>query len=156
MSSREKSTAPPSPPEPDPVPDPEVDRPFREAFARRLPAAVRAELTERAQDAYSASLEADDRSDAFPDESDTWGRLKAAAVDLRETVALLASIAEEHLSCDMNERDTVLCILAGVRRLEVEAVTERVEAAVAFVPTPERPLPEELCSAVIAPAAPAA
>lgn len=160
MSDREKSIRPldSSAPEvadpPPPRPDAEYDRPFREPFARRLPADVRAELTERARAAYSAALEADGAPDAFPDESDTMGRLRAAAVDLRETVALLESISEEHLYSDLGERDTVLCILAGVRRLEVEAVTERVEAVIAFEPTRDRPLPAELCAAAIAPEAP--
>lgn len=149
---RDQSESTPTVP-PEPFHDPERDRPFREAFARRLPADVRAELTERAQAAYSAALEADGAPDAFPDESDTMVRLSAAAVDLRETVALLESIAEEHQGSSLDERDTVLCILAGIRRLEVEAVTERVEAVVAFQPTRKRPLPAELCAAAITPGA---
>jgi hypothetical protein len=94
---------------------------------------------------------------AHPDESDTWGmlRLRAAAVDLRETVVFLAAIARDHQESGLDERDTVLCILAGLRRLEVEAVTERVEAVVVvvFEPAPERPLPPELCVAVLMPGA---
>lgn len=151
MSDHAKSTPTPPEPLPEPIRDPEADRPFREPFARRLPPAVRAELTEHAREAFDAALEADGAPDAFPDESDTWGRLRAAAVDLRETVALLESISREHQESDLSERETVLSILSGVRRLELEAVTERVEATAAFEPTPARPLPAELCAAVLLP-----
>lgn len=151
MSDRQQSTSTP----PEPRRDPEYDRPFREPFARRLPPDVRRELTELAQNAYIASLEAEGAPDAFPDQSDTLGRLRGAAVDLRETVALLESISEEHQESCLDGPTTVLCILAGIRRLEVEAVTERVEATIAFEPTRERPLPTELCAAAIAPGFPA-
>lgn len=113
----------------------------------------RRELEVAARDAYHAALEADGAPHGLPDASDTWGMLRAAAVDLRETVSFLAAIAREHTESCLDERDTVLCILAGVRRLELEAVTERVEATAAFEPTRERPLPPELCTAVIVPAA---
>lgn len=150
MADHAKST--PTPPEspPEPFHDPESERPFREAFARRLPPEKRRELEEAARDAYHDTLERFSEH-AHPDASDTWGMLRAGAVDLRETVAFLAAIAREHQESGLDERDTVLCILAGIRRLELEAVTERVEATAAFEPTRERPLPPELCAAVIAP-----
>lgn len=148
----ESTPAPPETP-PEPFHDPETARPFREAFARRLPPDRRRELEVAARDAYHVALEADGAPHGLPDASDTWGMLRTAAVDLRETVAFLAAIAREHTESCLDERDTVLCILAGVRRLELEAVTERVEATIAFETTPARPLPPELCAAVLMPGA---
>ena len=166
MSDHRMTTSIPVPPEPGPCPpvsaelmfengparsDAETTRPFREAFARRLPPDVRRELERQASEAYAASLEAPDSPYAFPDASDTRGRLKAAVVDLRETAALLAEIAAEHLDTELESRDTALCLLAAARRLEVEAVAERVEALLTYQPTPTRPFPAELASACLTP-----
>jgi hypothetical protein len=108
--------------------DAEFARPLREAFARRLPPDVRRELEARAAAAYCAALQADGAPHAFPDDSDTWGRLKAAAVDLRETSRLLADIAAEPLESDLDGWDAALSMLAAPRAQEVEAIAERVEA----------------------------
>lgn len=140
----------PSPVPPTPDDYDEADRPLREVFALRLPAAARGDLERRARDACTESS-ADGGLRSRPEESDVRLELKAAARDLRETARFLAAVAREHQESELPPRDLVLSMLAGPRSLEVEAIAERIEAMLAFEPTPARVFPADVASAALVP-----
>jgi hypothetical protein len=133
------------------VRDPESNRPFREVFARRLPAELRRELETSARTAYSAALEAGTRDPVEPSAGDTRQCLRAAVVDLRETAELLGAVGREHQESVMDWSSTMLSILAAPRRLELEAVIERLEETLAWESTTARLFPPKLVEAALVP-----
>jgi hypothetical protein len=87
-------------------------------------------------------LEANGAGHAFPDDSDVRGQLAAAEVDLRETAALLAWVEQvPRDSCLEDPHEVMLCVLAGPRRVELEAVAERLARMLAWQPEAAHPFP---------------
>lgn len=128
----------------------ETDRPFREVFALRLPPGARSDLERRARDA-SIEPPASGGAHARSEDSDLRTGLKAAVRDLRETALFLSAAAREFEESELPPRDVLLSILAGPRSLEVEAIAERLEAMLAFEPTPAQALPADVASAALVP-----